>query len=185
MTFADLMQWLAVVRRHPLSALCAIVCILCACACWYILGNMKWLEIEHKQISQDADLAQASLISGPSVKQERLAALVTTRQIEENLVVEENLAENLQYFYKIENRTKSHVAELRPLNSIISDSKSLYKRVPFEIRVTGTYEQAVGFLYGIETGPRLASVTSLSIRRQEPGGSSVTIDMDVDFLARK
>jgi hypothetical protein len=182
---SDFIQWIAVVRRHPISALCAIVCILCGMACWYIAGNMKWLEIEHKQIAQDSDLAQSSLISGPSVKQERLAALVITRQIEDNLVVEDNLAENLQYFYKIEDRTKAHVVELRPLNSIISDSKSLYKRVPFSIRVTGTYEQAIGFLYGIETGPRLASITSLSVRRQEPGAQVVILDMDLDLLARK
>jgi Tfp pilus assembly protein PilO len=184
-TFSDFIQWIAVVRRHPLSALCASICVVCGFASWYIYGNMKWLDIEHKQIAQDADLAQSSLISGPSVKQERLAALVVTRQIEENLVVEDNLAENLQYFYKIENRTKAHVIELRPLNSMISDSKSLYKRVPFTIRVSGTYEQAIGFLYGVETGPRLAAITSLSIRRQEPGSLVVILDMDLDLLARK
>ena len=179
------MQWIAVVRRHPLSALCALICILCGVACWYINGNMNWLEIEHKQLTQDADLAQASLISGPSVKQERLAALVITRQIEDNLVVEDNLAENLQYFYRIEERTKAHLVELRPLNSIISDSKSLYRRVPFTIRVTGTFEQVAAFLYRIETGPRLASITSLSIRRREPESLAVILDMDLDLLARK
>ena len=185
MNFSDFIQWIAVVRRNPLSALCAIICVLCGCACWYIYGNMKWLEIEHKQISQDSDLAQTSLISGPSVKQERLAALVITRQIEENLVIEDNLAENLQYFYRIEDRTKAHVVELRPLNSIVSDAKSLYKRVPFSIRLTGTYDQAVGFLYGVETGPRIASITSLSIRRQEPGSLQVILDVELDLLARK
>ncbi len=185
MNFSDFIQWIAVVRRHSLSALCAVVCILCGIVCWYIYGNMRWLELEHKQVAQDSDLAQASLISGPSVKQERLAALAITRQIEDNLVVEDNLAENLQYFYKMEDRTKAHVVELRPLNSIISDSKSLYKRVPFSIRVTGTYEQDVGFLDGIETGPRLASITSLSIRRQEPDSLAVIMDIDLDLLARK
>jgi Tfp pilus assembly protein PilO len=185
MNFSDFIQWIAMVRRHPLSVLCAVICILCGCACWYIYGNMKWLEIEHKQIAQDADLAQTSLISGPSVKQERLAALVITRQIEGNLVVEDNLAENLQYFYKIEDHSKAHLAELRPLNSIISESKSLYKRVPFSIKVTGTYEQTAGFLYGIETGPRLASITSLSMRRQDLSGQSVVMDIDLDLLARK
>lgn len=185
MNFADFIQWIAVVRRHRLSALCAIVCLICGGVCWYLGGNMKWLDLERKQLAQDADLAQASLVSGPSVKQERLAVLAITRQIEENLVVEENLAENLQYFFKIEEHTKAHIVELRPLNSIVSDSKSLFRRVPFSIRVTGTYEQAVGFLYGVETGPRLTSITSLSIRRREPGSSAVILDMDLDLLGRK
>jgi hypothetical protein len=135
--------------------------------------------------AQDSDLAQASLISGPSVKQERLAALVVTRQIEDNLVIEDNLAENLQYFYKIEDRTKCHMLELRPLNSTIPDSRSLFRRVPFSIRVTGTYEQVVGFLYGIETGPRLANITSLSVRRREPASLTVVLDMNVEQLGKK
>jgi hypothetical protein len=76
-----------------------------------------------------------------------------TRRIEDNLVVEDNLAENLWYFYKIEEQTKAHMLELRPLNTIISDSKALYRRIPFSLRVTGTYEQTAAFLYAIETGP--------------------------------
>ena len=181
----DFMQWIAIARRNPISVACAVVCLFCGLVCWYVASNMKWLDLEHKQLMQDSDLAQASLISGPSVKQERLAALVVTRQIEDNLVIEDNLAENLQYFYKIEDRTKCHMLELRPLNSTIPDSRSLFRRVPFSIRVTGTYEQVVGFLYGIETGPRLANITSLSVRRREPASLTVVLDMNVEQLGKK
>lgn len=185
MNISDFIQWIGVARRHPLSVLCAVICLLCAIGCWYIHGNMVWLELEHKQVAQDADLAQSSLLSGPSVKTERLAALVVTRQIEDNLVVEDNLAENLQYFYKIEDRTKAHVTELRPLNSVVSGSKALYKRVPFTIRVSGTYEQVVGFLYAIETGPRLAAISSINLRRRDPTSVSVILDMNLELLGRR
>ena len=185
MNVSDFIQWIAVARRHPLSALCAAVCVLCGLICWYIAGNMKWLDLEHKQLMQDADLAQASLISGPSVKQERLAALAITRQIEENLVVEDNLAENLQYFYRIEERTKAHVIELRPLNSLVTDSRALYRRVPFSIRVSGSYDQVAAFLYAIESGPRLACITSLSLRRRDASGLTLVLDMNVELLGRK
>ena len=185
MNVADFMHWISVVRRHPLSVFCASVCVLCAFASWYIHGNMAWLELEHKQLAQDADLAQASLISGPSVKQEWFAARVVTRQIEDNLVVEDNLAENLQYFYRIEERSKAHVVEMRPLNALLSDSKSLYKRIPFAIRVTGTYEQTGAFLYAVETGPRLAYITLLSWRRREPGSLTVVLDLNLELLGKK
>jgi len=75
MNVADFMQWIATLRRHPLSALCGSICIVCGITCWYVYGNMKWLELEHKQVLQDSDLDLASMISGPSVRQERLAAL--------------------------------------------------------------------------------------------------------------
>ncbi len=185
MNVADLMHWLAVARRHPLSALCACICLACVLACWYIYGNMKWLDLEHKQVTQDTELALTSLISGPSVRQELAASREVTRRIEDNLVVEDNMAENLWYFYKIESQTKAHIAEMRPNNSIISSSRAYYKRIPFAIRLTGTYEQTAAFLYAIETGPRLANITSLSFRRFEPNSPNVLLDMDVELLGKK
>jgi Pilus assembly protein, PilO len=185
MNVADFMQWIATARRHPLSALCGTIVILCGVACWYIYGNMKWLDIEHKQVIQDGDLDLASMISGPSVKQERLAALEVAHRIEDNLVIEDNLAENLWYFYKIEQQSKAHIAELRPVNSVISSSRAYYRRVPFSVRVTGTYDQVGAFLYAIETGPRLSNITSLTMRRAEPGGVQVILEFDVELLGKK
>jgi len=185
MNAADLIQWIAVARRHPITVLCASVCVVCGLICWYIYGNMAWLELEHKQVSQQGELAVASLISGPSVRQELAASREVTRRIEDNLVVEDNLAENLWYFYKIEQQTKVHIVEMRSLNSIISDSRSLYRRIPFSIRASGTYEQTAAFLYGIETGPRLAYITSVSFRRSEPGSLSVLLDINLELLGKK
>jgi hypothetical protein len=185
MNVADFMQWIATARRHPLSALCGTIVILCGVACWYIYGNMKWLDIEHKQVIQDGDLDLASMISGPSVKQERLAALEVAHRIEDNLVIEDNLAENLWYFYKIEQQSKAHIAELRPVNSVISNSRAYYRRVPFSVRVTGTYDQVGAFLYAVETGPRLSNITSLTMRRAEPGGVLVILEFDVELLGKK
>jgi Pilus assembly protein, PilO len=185
MNVADFMQWIATARRHPLSALCASVCLLCALLCWGINRDLVWLEIDHKQLLQDGELQLAAMISGPSVRQERLAALEVTRRIEDNLVIEDNLAENLWYFYKMEQQTKVHIAELLPLNSVVSDTRSLYRRVPFFIRVTGTYEQTAAFLHAIETGPRLSSITTLSYRRSEPTSVSVILELNVELLGKK
>jgi len=185
MSLADLMQWLAVARRHPLSVVCAGIILVCALACWFLFNDMKWAELEHKQVNQDNELAIASKISGPLVKQELTASKEVTRRIEDNLVVEENMAENLWYFYKIESQTKVHIAELRTPNSVISDSKALYKRIPFSIRATGTYEQTAAFLNAIETGPRLANITSFIYRRAEPNTVNVLLDVDVELLGKR
>jgi Tfp pilus assembly protein PilO len=185
MSIADFMDWIAVVRRHPLSALCASVCILCGILSWAIHANMKWLELEHKQLSQDGDLMVGTLITGPSIRVELASAREITRRIDDNLVVEDNLAENLWYFYKIEQQTKARLPELHQLGALVPDSKSLYKRIPYTLRVTGTYEQTAAFLYAIETGPRLANITSVNFRRRDPGSVSFILDIDLELLGRK
>jgi len=184
-SLADLIQWLAVLRRHPLSVFCAVVCVICAIASWYIYGNLKWLDLEHRQLGQDAELAVSTLISGPAVRQELAATREITRRIDDNLVVPDNLAENLWYFYKIEQQSKAHLVELHPLNTITSDSKALYRRIPFSVKVTGTYDQTGAFLYLTETGPRLANITSLSIRRRDAGSLVTVLDMTVELLGKK
>ena len=185
MNTADIIQWIAVMRRHPLSVLCACVCIACSLASWYVYGNIRSLEIEHKQLNQELDLAVSTMISGPSVRQELAASREVTRRIEDNLVVPDNLAENLWYFYKIEQQSKAHLVEMHPLNAITSDSKSIYRRIPFSIRVSGTYEQVGAFLYYTETGPRLSNITTVSLKRRDPASPTILLEMNVELLGKK
>ena len=185
MNLSDFIQWIGTARRHPLSALCASICLLCVLLCWLIHTNTKWLELEHKQLSQDGDLMIGTLVTGPAVRQELAASREVTRRIEDNLVIEDNLAENLWYFYKIEQQTKAKLPELHQLNSVVTDAKALYKLVPYTIRVTGTYEQAAAFLYAIETGPRIANINSVSIRRIEPGSPFVDLDLNLELLGKR
>lgn len=185
MNSADIIQWIAVMRRHPLSVLCACICMGCSLVSWYTYGNIKSLEIEHQQINQDVDLQVSTMISGPSVRQELAATRDVTRRIEDNLVIADNLAENLWYFYKIEQESKAHMIEMHPMSSASSDPRSLYRRIPFSIKVTGTYEQVGAFLYYTETGPRLSNITTLSLKRRDLGSSTILLEMTVELLGKK
>jgi Tfp pilus assembly protein PilO len=172
-------------RKHPLSVLCACVCIACSLVSWYTYGDIKRLEGEHLQINQDVDLAVSTMISGPSVRQELAVTREVSRRIEDNLVVADNLAENLWYFYKIEQESKAHMIEMHPMSSASSDPRSLYRRIPFSIKVTGTFEQVGAFLYYTETGPRLSNITTMGLRRRDIGSSTILLDMTVELLGKK
>jgi Tfp pilus assembly protein PilO len=185
MNTADLMEWIAVVRRHPLSVLCGIIVVLCGFLSWLIYGDMKGLELERSQLAQDGDLMVATLITGPSVRTELEVIREITRRLDDNLVVEDNLAENLWYFYKIEQLSKAHLTELHQLSPLLPDSRSLYKRIPYALTVTGTYEQTGAFLYAIETGPRLANLTAVSFRRTEPGSPGLNLEIRLELLGKK
>jgi len=185
MNAADIMEWIAVVRRHPLSVLCAIVFIVCGLLSWLIYGDMKGQELERSQLAQDGDLMVATLITGPSIRTELEAIREITRRLDDNLVVEDNLAENLWYFYKIEQQSKAHLTELHQLNPLIPDPRSLYKRIPYSLIVTGTYEQTAAFLYDIETGPRLANITTVNFRRSEPGSPMLNLEITLELLGKK
>jgi Tfp pilus assembly protein PilO len=185
MNASDIMEWIAVVRRHPLSVLCGIIFLVCGTLSWVIYDDMKGLELERNQLAQDGDLMVATLITGPSVRTELEMIREVTRRLDDNLVVEDNLAENLWYFYKIEQLSKAHLSELHQLNPLTPDSRSLYRRIPYSLTVSGTYEQTGAYLYAIETGPRLANITSVNFRRTEPGGPSLRLEINLELLGKK
>ena len=78
-----------------------------------------------------------------------------------------------------------HLTELHQLNPLVPDPRSLYKRIPYSLTVTGTYEQTGTFLYAIETGPRLANITSVSFRRSEPGSPALNLEVNLELLGKK
>jgi Tfp pilus assembly protein PilO len=140
----------AFVRRYPLAVGCGVVALLSAGAAWYFSGQNRDLEIVRQDRAKEGEAMFALLVSGTAQREELAAVREAARRIEDNLVVESNLAENAFYFYKFEEQSKARLPELHPLSSPVTDPNGLYRRVPYSMRVSGTYEQVFGFLFAIE-----------------------------------
>ncbi|MCX6951988.1 MAG: hypothetical protein NTV51_07460 [Verrucomicrobia bacterium] len=192
-----LAQFVAFVRRFPYCAVCTVVTLALAGATWFFIQQNADLEIIREARAKEGDEMFALLVGGSTQREELAAVREAVRRIEENLVVESNLAENQFYFYKFEEQTKVRLPELHPLTSPASDTSALYRRVPYTLRVAGTYEQVVAFLFAIETGPRLASITAFGFSRRDssgvPGagggggtaGGGIMLDLSLEFLGKK
>ncbi len=172
-------------RRHPFCAWCfALIVPLCIAS--MVLSQMQEsLGIRQRASQAQGEAVLAALVSGQPLRQELAAARQTTRKIQDNLVSETSLAENLWYFYKIEEQTKAHIDDLRPLNAITSDLSGLYKKVPFGLRVSGSTAQVLDFILAVETGPRLANITTLRLARRAGNAAVLGADMNLDLLAKK
>ena len=86
---------------------------------------------------------------------------------------------------QFEEQTKARLSDLRQLGSTPVESKSPYRLIPYRLRLTGNYEQVVGFLGSLESGPRLAAISSFSFRRRDAGGPAVVLELDVELLGKK
>jgi len=133
----------------------------------------------------DGTAALAKMVSGPPLRQELAAVREATLRIEDNLVVEDNLAENLWYFYKLEDLMKVKLADIHQLNPITPESGARYRRVPYALSVTGSYAHVASFLRALETGPHLANMTFFSFKRKEPMGSTITLELNLELLGAK
>ena len=182
---ARLEPLLALLRRYPFSAACLCLTLLFGGAAWYFSDHNDELETVRAARAKEGEAMLALLVGGSTQRQELAAVRAAARRIEENLVIETNLAENAFYFYKFEEQTKVRLPELHPLTSPTTDASQLYRRVPYTLRVAGTYEQVAAFLFALETGPRLANITAFGFSRREAGGTAITLDLSLELLGKK
>jgi hypothetical protein len=174
---------MALLRRYPYCAVCVIVTVLCAGTSWFLWSNVADLQAVLEDRSKEGKGMLETLVGGSTQRQELAAVRDVARRIDDNLVGEANLAENHWYFYKIEGDTNARISGgLHQLNSPITDNSPMFRRVPYTMKVTGTFEQVGAFLLALETGPRLAKITSFSFTRNGP---AIALELNLEMLGKK
>jgi Tfp pilus assembly protein PilO len=171
-------------REYPFCGICAAMSVAFAIGSLVLWVRMNALsKLQHaRQVEGEA--VQATLISAPQLRQELALVQHTLKRITDNLASEENLADNINYFYNMEETSKAHLEDLRPFNIPVPDTGTPYRRIPFGIRVSGSYAQVAAYIHAVETGPRLSTITYFSLRKR-PGTSFVVADFNVDLLGKR
>jgi Tfp pilus assembly protein PilO len=180
-----LAQVLTLVRRFPFAAIFLVLTLALAGAAWFFSGDVDEQELARLDRVKEGEERLKLLVGGSTQREELAAVREATRRIEENLVLETNTADNQWYFYKFEDQTKASLIELHPISAPTTDASSRYKRVPYSLRVSGTYEQVAAYLLAIETGPRLANVTAFSFNRRDKDSGKLVLELNLELLGKK
>ncbi len=178
-------SFVALLRRFPFAATAVVIVIGCGVGAYFLSGDIDAQEVARIDRAKEGEAMLELLVGGSTQRQELEAVREATRRIEDNLTIEANLADNNWYFYRIEEQTKSHLVELHPQSSPTTDGASLYKRVPYTLRVSGTYDQVSAYLHALETGPRLANITSFGYSRRDRDTTGVVLDLSLELLGKK
>lgn len=173
-------------RRNLFSVLCSIVIVVLAGGGWWLWHDLaKQEEILHLR-TLDGEVELDTIASSPILREALAQTRTVVSRIEQNLVVDSNLADNLGYFYQLEERTQ---VRIRGLNQLTTSGpkeagRTAYKAIPYSMEVSGTYEQVMNFLQGLESGPRLANIRSFSFRRSVAGSTTVVLQLDAALLGK-
>ncbi len=172
------------IRRYPLVSSCVVVMMLLGAANYYFFDQRAILASQHDDARVYGE-RMMTVLAGHT----RLTAQVATTQeavelIERNLIQENDLPENLGYFYKLETASRARIAQISQLNAqtLIGNP---FKAVPFSVHVTGSYPQIIGFIRALETGPRLARIREYEFTRSDAKTGTLAMDLTVELLGSK
>ncbi len=180
-----LKELLALLRRHLFSVISTAVALGAL-----VLSGFWWLGIQdlsdEHALKTKQNLAMINLLkTGPVLKTELAAVKEFTQRLEANLTVEDDLSDNDDYFRRMAARARVRLEDFQQMSSPPLEEGALFRRVPFTVRVTGTYAQVQTFLHAIETGPRLANLTAFGMVRRNPTSTDAALDLGLELIGKK
>lgn len=177
-----LRQFFAMVRRYPLVVFSVVIFLFLSVANYLLWDQQKALVQRHEDVRKNGESMLSALASYSRLTTELAAVQEALQLIDQNLVVEGDLAENLGYFYQLETRSHSRLSQLNQLSSLPPPEGNPYKSIPFSLRVTGTYAQIISFLRELETGPRLLRIRTYTFGRGDLKTNTLNLDLVVELL---
>src|SRR3954466_4145342 len=175
----QLAAFVALLRRFPFASICVLLLIGSGVGAYFLSDDIDVQEAARLDRAKEGEAMLDLLVGGSTQRQELELVREATHRIEDNLVVEADLAGNQWYFYKLEEQTKTRLLELHPQSSPTTDGATLYKRVPYSLRVSGTFDQVSAYLLALETGPRLTNITSFVYSRRDRDTPAVVLDLSL------
>ncbi|HVZ64053.1 MAG TPA: type 4a pilus biogenesis protein PilO [Lacunisphaera sp.] len=171
-------------RRNPVLVISLVIIIVMGGVSSYLWTRQRELTVQHDEVKRSGEDMLQSLTSHARITAEINSVTQALAFIDKNLVNEGDLAENLGYFYQIENNAHIRFTGLSQLSSQPGPPDAPYKTVPFSLRATGTYRQMLRLVHELETGPRLLRVKTFSFTGSDTTEDVVTMELNVELLAK-
>lgn len=176
-------QFLSFNRRYPLVVGCGVLILLLGAASYFQWQNQREQKAKLDDIRQKGESMLISVTNHPRITAELNTVQEALTFIDKNLIAEGDLAENLGYFYQIENRIRIRLSQINQLSSQPQPEGSPFIAIPFSLRLTGTYRQLMNFIHELETGPRQLKIARYGFSRSGDD-DALTLDITCQLLGR-
>lgn len=180
----DLKKLFALVRRAPFLVFCLTMFLLLSIANYFLWQYQKEIVVQHDDVRRNGEKMFSALSSHGRILSELASVDEALAQIDQNLIAENDLAENLGYFYQLETLSRVRLTQLNQLSSQPPAEDNPYRAIPFSLRATGTYPQLVNFIRELESGPRVLKIKTFDFSRADIRNNTLALGLTVELLGK-
>jgi hypothetical protein len=183
MTNAELVAFL---RKNVICVSCVIVSIAIGVTIYLRSDLLPEANKVLAEKSQQGELIGANIEDSHQLKEQYTALVAANQAIANRMIRVGQLAENLQYFYRLESETNTKITDPRqiawtppPKNA----PKTAYTPVGFALTAQGTYVQLLDLLRRLENGEHYCRVITCNLRpNDERRGGPLVITLSIELL---
>jgi hypothetical protein len=168
-------EFAALVRKNPLLTGAGLLAAMLAVGIYYVAGVAEEAAAVLEQKTSEG-MRLADNVKNAALLPEQLSALEADREkVEARLIRADELAKNLQYFYRIETETGVELIDIRqntgaaPAANAKKGAPPAFLRTNFSVTLKGDYLAVLNYLRRVESGAHYCRVLSVTI-------DTVTVD---------
>lgn len=170
MTGADL---IALARKHPISTACVLVIVVCGLLTYFRLDVIEASQAEYETKSGEAAKTIANVKNAPGLEDQVAELQRLGKELDSRLIKVDQLAVNLQYFYRLETENGVKLLDVRQNAPVRArTAKPNFTVVPFSVTVQGSYAQVMKFLGALQTGRHFCRVANATFSKVGGIGST-------------
>jgi Tfp pilus assembly protein PilO len=179
----------ALYKKYPVGVIASAVAVVILGLFFYRHAALAEMQTQVEQRTSDGQRQATNSNYASSLDAQLQSMEVANTTVASRLINPNDLANNLQYFYKLE--TEAGVKLLntpRPASEGIKTSKGLYVPVQYAVSVQGSYSQVLTFLRKLEQGVYYCrvkgAVCSQAQQANEKAPAEVVLSLTVELLGR-
>jgi hypothetical protein len=180
-------ETLLFLRKNTISVSCAVVSILIGLVIYYRSDALPQAEADLAAKAHQGELLAANIEDSAQLKEQHAAMVASNNTISDRMIKVGQLAENLQYFYRLESETATKLTDPRqtPWTPPAKNApKTNFEVVNFAVTATGEYPQVIDLLRKLEDGEHYSRIVTCNIHPVSPmRGGPIAMALSLDLLA--
>lgn len=172
-------------KKHPVGVASLALCVALLGLLYYRSSAASELQVRLDDVTAVGERLKANISNSAQLNNQLKLVDEAVASISERTVRPDELAQNLQYFYKLENDTHVELIELRQLSPVYppgqNNPRPMFISQPFSVGVAGSFSSVMKFLRSLENGEHFCRVNSASFR--PAGADRVTLSLAIELLA--
>lgn len=189
MTGADL---LILLKKHPLGFASALVAVVCL-GLYFLRESVvdEYVQLGEQKSAESAKILN-NVRNSANLAEQLVEMQEITKEIGSRLIRPNQIALNLQFFYRLETETGVKLNDVRQGTNPPgrAGQAGAYIGVPFTVSVQGTHRQVMNFLRRLEAGSNFARFNTVSFGKVNtneavaPGAGLISLSMNLDLLGQ-
>lgn len=180
-------ELIAFLRKNLIAVICAVVTVAIGFTIYYRTDALPNAEKVLADKTKEGELLAANIEDSSQLKEQQAAMVEANQVIADRMIQVGQLADNLQYFYRLESETGTKLLDLRQ-NAWSPPAKgapkTFFTPVGFTVNVQGDYAKLLDLLRRLEAGEHYCRVISCDIKpaATDTRGGQLVVFINLELL---